>query len=401
MKPKILLLENIHSVARDLFLQNGYEVEAMKTALSPAALIDKLKGFQVVGVRSKTAVPAEVFEKAGHLFAMGCFCVGTSHVDLDAAKGRGVPVFNAPFANTRSVAEMVISHIVALARQLGQRNVEMHQGVWNKKSEGCYEVRGKTLGIIGYGNIGTQVSALAEALGLRVVFYDVLSKLTIGNAKQYAQIEDVLRESDFVTLHVPETALTRNMIGTEELKLMKRGAYLINASRGMVVEIPALAETLRSGHLAGAAIDVFPEEPEANNKPFASPLVGLTNVILTPHIGGATEEAQSNIGREVASSLIRHISEGCTDGSVNFPIVHTTPVVNGCHRLLNIHRNVPGVLKDINQIVSSSGANIQSQNLATDPHVGYLVMDFDRPLPADCVRQIDSLKTVLRTRTVA
>jgi D-3-phosphoglycerate dehydrogenase len=400
MTPKILLLENIHSVARDLFLQSGFEVEALKSALSPQALIDKLKDYQVLGVRSKSAVPAAVFEKADGLIAMGCFCVGTSHVDLDSAKSRGIPVFNAPFANTRSVAEMMISHIISLARQFGQRNVEMHQGIWSKRSEGCYEVRGKTLGIIGYGNIGTQVSGLAESLGLRVIFYDVLSKLTLGNAKQYAQIEDVLRESDFVTLHVPETALTRNMIGAEELKLMKRGSYLLNASRGMVVEIPALSEALRSGHLAGAAIDVFPEEPEANTKTFASPLVGMPNVILTPHIGGATEEAQSNIGREVASSLIRHITEGCTDGSVNFPIVHTAPVAKGGHRLLNVHRNVPGVLKDINQIVSSFGANIQSQMLATDPQVGYLVMDFDRPLPAESIRQIDGLSTSLRTRTI-
>lgn len=399
--PKVLLLENIHSVARDLFLQSGFEVEMLKSALSPSALIEKLQNYQVLGVRSKTAVPAEVFERAPKMFAMGCFCVGTSHVALESAKEHGVPVFNAPFSNTRSVAEMVISHIVALSRQLGQRNVEMHQGIWNKKSDGCFEVRGKTLGIIGYGNIGSQVSHLAESLGLRVLYYDVLSKLTLGNAKPCPEIEDVLRDSDFVTLHVPATPLTEWMIGPDELKRMKKGAHLINASRGTVVNLEALAESLKSGHLGGAAIDVFPEEPEGNTKTFASPLTGLSNVILTPHIGGATEEAQSNIGREVAGSLIRHVLEGCTEGAVNVPIVHTTRAAPAGHRLLNVHRNVPGVLKDINQIVSASGANIQSQNLTTDSEIGYLVMDFDRPLTEDSVRQIDELSTSIRTRVIA
>jgi D-3-phosphoglycerate dehydrogenase len=400
-KPRVLLLENIHSVARDSFLQRGFEVEMLKTALSPEALIDKLKHFDVLGVRSKTALPRQIFEKAPNVFAVGCFCVGTSHVDLDAAKEHGVAVFNAPFSNTRSVAEMVISHIVSLARQIGQRNVEMHQGIWNKKSDGCYEVRGKTLGIIGYGNIGSQVSGLAEALGLRVIYYDVLSKLALGNAKPYPEIDEVLRESDFVTFHVPLTPLTSNMMGAEELRRMKKGAYLINASRGTVIDIPALVEVLRSGHLAGAAIDVYPEEPEGNTKTFQSPLLGLSNVILTPHIGGATEEAQSNIGREVAASLLQHMTEGATDGSVNFPIVHTQPVTQGGHRLLNMHRNVPGVLKDINEVVSSFGANIQSQNLATDPEVGYLVMDFDRPLPAESIEKIDTLETSIRTRVIS
>jgi len=399
-KPKVLLLENIHSVARDLFLQRGFEVEMLKSALSPQALVEKLKDYEVLGIRSKTSIPAEIFAKAPTFFAVGCFCVGTSHVDLDVAKAHGVPVFNAPFSNTRSVAEMVLSHIVALSRQIGQRNLEMHQGIWNKKSDGCYEVRGKTLGILGYGNIGSQISGLAESLGLRVVYYDVLSKLPLGNAKPYAEIEDVLRESDFVTLHVPLTSMTEKMIGPDEIKRMKRGAFLINASRGTVVDIPALVEAVKSGHLAGAAIDVYPEEPESNTKSFSSPLLGLPNVILTPHIGGATEEAQSNIGREVANSLIRHMTEGSTEGSVNFPIVYTQPVAMARHRLLNVHRNVPGVLKDINQIVSSSGANIQSQNLATDPEVGFLVMDFDRPLPAESIRQIDELETSIRTRII-
>jgi D-3-phosphoglycerate dehydrogenase / 2-oxoglutarate reductase len=399
-RPKVLLLENIHSVARDLFVEWGFQVDLLESALNPQALIEKLKDYDVLGVRSKTAVPAEVFEKASRLFALGCFCVGTSHVNLESAAEHGTPVFNAPFSNTRSVAEMTISNIISLARQIGQRNVEMHKGVWNKRSDGCYEVRGKTLGIIGYGNIGFQVSGLAEALGMRVIYYDVLSKLTLGNAKQYPELESVLRESDFVTFHVPATPRTKNLVNADSLKLMKRGSYLINASRGSVVDIEALVEAVKSGHIAGAAIDVYPKEPESNSKNFESPLLGLPNVTLTPHIGGATEEAQSNIGREVASSLIRHMAEGSTDGSINVPIVRTSPIAPGCHRLLNVHRNVPGVLKDINQIVSASGANIQSQNLATDPHVGFLVMDFDRALPAESIGQIEKLATSIRTRVI-
>lgn len=399
-KYKVLLLENIHTVARDLFVQEGFDVETSKSALTPDALKEKLKGVHVLGIRSKTSVPGAVLAVAPSVFAVGCFCVGTGNVQLDAAKDHGVVVFNAPFSNTRSVAEMMISHVVALARQIGQRNIEMHKGIWNKKSDGCHEVRGKTLGIVGYGNIGTQVSHLAEAMGLRVIYYDVLSKLTLGNAKQYADLEALLAESDFVTLHVPATPLTNGMIGAEEIKAMKKGACLLNASRGTVVDVDALADAVRAGHLGGAAIDVYPEEPEGNTDAFKSPLLGLPNVILTPHIGGATEEAQSSIGREVATTLIRHIAEGATEGAVNFPIVHTTPPSKNVHRLLNVHRNVPGVLKDINRIVSSSGANIQSQTLATDPQVGHLVMDFDRALPADSVKEIETLAASIRTRMI-
>jgi D-3-phosphoglycerate dehydrogenase len=399
-KQKILLLENIHTVARDLFAQQGFDVETAKSALTADALKDKLRGVHVLGIRSKTSVSREIVAAAPSLYAVGCFCVGTGNVDLEAAKEHGIVVFNAPFSNTRSVAELTISHVVALARQIGPRNLEMHRGVWNKKSDGCHEVRGKTLGIVGYGNIGTQVSHLAEAMGLRVIYYDVVSKLTLGNAKQYADLEALLKESDFVTLHVPATPITTNMIGAEELKLMKKGAYLLNASRGTVVDIEALANALKEGHLAGAAVDVYPEEPEGNTDAFRSPLMGLNNVILTPHIGGATEEAQSSIGREVATTLIRHVLEGATEGAVNFPVVHTSPPVETAHRLINVHRNVPGVLKDINRIVSSSGANIQSQTLATDPQVGHLVMDFDRALPAECVKEIETLPASIRTRTI-
>ena len=397
---KVLLLENIHAVARDLFIQAGFEVEHQKGALSPAELEAKMQDFDAIGVRSKTAVPPSVFAKKSRTLTIGAFCVGTNHLATDDAKLAGVPVFNAPFSNTRSVAEMTLSNIISLSRQIGSRNVEMHQGKWNKKSDGCFEVRGKTLGIVGYGNIGTQISAMAEAIGMRVVFYDVLSKLPLGNAKPYADLKELLSNSDFITLHVPETELTNQMIGPEELKTMKKGAYLINASRGVVIQIPALVEALKSGHLAGAAIDVFPEEPANNSEPFKSPLLGLPNVILTPHIGGATEEAQSNIGREVATSMIRFLETGSTETAFNMPVAAVAPRKKG-HRLINVHRNVPGVLKDINEIIASSGANIESQNLATDPQVGYLVMTFDKALPDQVISKINALGASIRTRLIS
>ena len=395
---RVLLLENIHAIARDLFLQEGFEVETLKVALSPEALIEKLQGFDLLGVRSKTQVPAQVFEKAPNLIAMGCFCVGTNHVELGTAKRQGIPVFNAPFSNTRSVAEMTISNVIALARQIGNRNIEMHQGIWNKISAGCFEVRGKTLGIVGYGNIGTQVSAIAEALGMRVVFYDVISKLPLGNAKPMPDLEHLLRESDFVTFHVPSTNLTRDLIGEEEIRMLSKGSYVLNASRGDVIRIEALAAALRDGHLAGAAVDVFPFEPESNGKDFATALRGLSNVILTPHIGGATEEAQGNIGREVAAALIRHAKLGSTEGAVNFPAVLPPALLGTRHRLLNIHRNVPGVLSEINAVVSGLGANILAQHLATDAEVGYLVMDFDRELPDGAIQKIEHIGAAIRTR---
>jgi D-3-phosphoglycerate dehydrogenase len=396
-KVRVLLVENIHAIARDLFLQGGFEVETLKQALSPEALVEKLAEVDVLGVRSKTSIPAQVFERSPHLMAVGCFCVGTNHVDLEAAKRTGVAVFNAPFSNTRSVAEMTISNVVALSRQIGQRNVELHQGIWNKKSDGCFEVREKTLGIVGYGNIGTQVSAMAEAMGMRVVFYDIQSKLPLGNAKPMPDLGHLLQEADFVTLHVPATPLTQWMMGAEEIAQMKPGSYLLNASRGNVVVIEALAEALQQKKLAGAAVDVFPVEPEGNGPGFQTPLRGIPNVILTPHIGGATEEAQGNIGREVATALIRHLQIGSTEGAVNLPTV-AAPSVSGGHRLLNLHRNVPGVLSEINQAVAGSGANILSQHLATDPEVGYLIMDFDRELPGAVLERIRNLSASMRTR---
>lgn len=399
-KLRVLLLENIHPLARELFNSEGYEVETLATALKPDELKSKIKGFHILGIRSKTQVTEEVLAAADSLLTLGCFCIGTNQVDLDAAKRRGIAVFNAPFGNTRSVAELVIAEIIALARQLGQRSMEVHQGTWNKVSTQCFEVRAKTLGIVGYGNIGSQLSTLAENLGMQVIFYDVLSKLPLGNAKGMNSLSDLLKVSDFVTLHVPATALTHKMIGAEQIRTMKKGAYLINASRGTVIDIPALTAALKSGHLAGAAIDVYPEEPESNVKDFKTELQGLPNVILTPHIGGATEEAQANIGAEVPVSLIRFTKSGSTTRSVNFPVVDQTPSP-GAHRIINIHRNVPGVLRQINQIISDTGANIQAQALSTDAEIGYLVLDTDKPFPPESVARIEKMDASIRTRVLS
>ena len=394
---KVLLLENIHPLAHEAFKNEGFQVETLSSALNTADLKEKIRDVHVLGIRSKTQVTEEVLQEAKRLLTLGCFCIGTNQVDLKAAKVRGVPVFNAPFGNTRSVAEMTIAEIITLARQLSQRSMEMHQKVWKKISTGCYEVRSKTLGIIGYGHIGSQVSTLAESLGMRVLYYDIISKLPLGNAKGCHSLSTLLKESDFVTLHVPATAQTHKMIDAPELKLMKKGSYLINASRGTVVEISALADALKSGHLAGAAIDVFPEEPESNSTSFVTPLQGLSNVMLTPHIGGATEEAQANIGTEVPAALIRFVNSGSTHGAFQFPLVDL-PLTAESHRILNIHKNVPGVLKEINRIVSDLGANIQAQTLATDEDIGYLVLDTDRALSLEVKTAIESLKASIKTR---
>ena len=398
-KKRVLLLENIHALARDLFIQSGYEVELQKSAWTESELKSKLKDYDVLGIRSKTQLTKGVLEAAKHLETIGCFCVGTNQVDLATANSLGIPVFNAPFSNTRSVAEMVIGEIVMLSRQLGTRNNEMHRGVWNKRSDKCFEVRGKTLGIVGYGNIGTQVSNLAESMGMRVVFYDIVSKLPLGNAKPMPSFSDLLKESDIITLHVPETTFTHEMLGAEELKLMKQGAFVINASRGTVVHLPSLLEKLKSGHIGGAAIDVFPVEPEGNTEGFKTELQNLNNVVLTPHIGGATEEAQGNIGREVASLLITFLKDASTQMCVNFPRIDLYKDPKN-HRLINIHKNVPGVLKDINRIISESGANIQAQALSTDAHIGYLIIDLDQPIQNEMLSQINGLKTSIRTRLI-
>jgi len=394
---KVLLLENIHPLAYEAFKSEGFQVEALTIALSPAQLKEKIRDVHVLGIRSKTHVTAEVLAEAKRLLTVGCFCIGTNQVDLDAAKIKGIPIFNAPFGNTRSVAEMTLAEIIMLSRQLAQRSLEMHQKTWKKISNGCYEVRGKTLGIVGYGHIGSQVSTLAENLGMKVLYFDIVSKLPLGNAKVCNTLNELLRDSDFVTLHVPQTPQTVRMMGIDQFRMMKKGAYLINASRGTVVQIPALVEALKTGHLAGAAIDVFPEEPESNCNTFLTELQGLSNVILTPHIGGATEEAQANIGTEVPAALIRFVNSGSTAGAHRFPQVDLAPNQEA-HRILNVHKNVPGVLREINRIVAELGVNIQAQTLATDPDIGYLVLDTDKALSQEVKNAIESLKTSIKTR---
>ncbi len=394
---KVLLLENIHDTALDAFKREGFSVERLKKALSPKELAEALADVHVLGIRSKTQVSKEALVNARRLLTLGCFCIGTNQVDLASTRDHGTPVFNAPFSNTRSVAELVIAEIIALSRQLCDRSREVHEGQWRKISDGSHEVRGKTLGIVGYGHIGTQVGVLAEMLGLRVLYYDVLTRMPHGNNKPMTSLSELLAQSDYVTMHVPATTQTREMIGATELALMKKGAFLLNLSRGTVVTIAALAEAIKSGHIGGAAVDVYPEEPESNSDGFSSPLRGLPNVILTPHVGGSTEEAQAAIGQEVSTSLIKYVNSGATTGAVNFPQIELPPEP-GTHRILNVHKNVPGVLRDINRIVSDLEANIHAQVLSTDQSVGYLMMDLDQDVSDAVRREISALGTNIRTR---
>ena len=338
-----------------------------------------------------------MLEAGKNLLGVGAFCIGTNQIDLETANRLGIPVFNSPFSNTRSVAELVISEIVALSRHLGDRSREIHEGKWRKTAAGSFEVRGKTVGIIGYGHIGSQVGVLAENMGMRVVSYDIRTTLPMGNNRAVGSLDELFDEADFVTLHVPETPETRMMIGKAELAAMKKGACLLNLSRGSVVDIAALADALKAKHIGGAAIDVYPEEPEGNTDDFKTPLQGLPNVILTPHIGGSTLEAQANIGREVGTSLIRLTNAGATTGAVNFPQIELPPK-RETHRVLNVHKNVPGVLSDINKIVSEKSANIMGQVLSTDPNIGYLIMDLDKEVAGDVNTAIAALPASIKTR---
>lgn len=396
-KIKVLLLEGVHPNADELFSKEGFQIESLKNSPPLPELIEKVKSAHVLGIRSKTQIPDAVLKEAKKLLTLGCFCIGTNQVDLLSANRHGIPVFNAPFSNTRSVAEMVLAEMIFLARQLGDRSREVHEGVWKKVASSCFEVRGKTLGIVGYGHIGSQVGVLAESLGLRVIYFDVIPKLAIGNARACATLDELLEKSDFVTLHVPELSSTKGMVGAAQIAKMKKGAYLLNASRGSVVDVSALSKALKEGRVGGAAVDVYPEEPAGNNEKFISELQGLPNVILTPHIGGSTEEAQAAIGVEVATSLIRFINEGATTGAVNFPRIEM-PNDPGAHRILNIHKNVPGVLKNINRIVSDLNANIRRQTLSTDQEIGYLIMDLDHDVSTQVKDAVEALSTSIRTR---
>jgi D-3-phosphoglycerate dehydrogenase / 2-oxoglutarate reductase len=400
-RPKVLLLEAIHPVAREQLEREGFDVELTQGSLKEAELIERLVGVGVLGIRSKTQVTPKVLAAAEDLYAVGAFCIGTNQIALDAAMKRGVAVFNAPYSNTRSVAELVIAEIVMLSRQLGDRSMEMHKGQWRKVASGAHEVRGKTLGVVGYGHIGTQVGILAEMMGMRVVFFDVATKLPLGNTRACTTLEQMLEQSDFVTLHVPETPQTRGLFAARQLSAMRKGACLINASRGTVVDLGALAEALRSGQVAGAAVDVYPEEPEANSSDgFLSPLQGLKNVILTPHIGGSTLEAQESIGTEVATSLVKYVRAGTTTASVNFPNVELARTPN-THRVMNVHENVPGVLRDINRIVSDTGANIAAQVLSTNSDIGYLIMDFESEVGGTLTEAMKKLPTTIQAKFVA
>lgn len=373
----ILLLEGISQTAVDLLKAAGYtNVTLLKTALEGEALKEAVKGVHMIGIRSRTRLTDEVFEAADKLIAVGCFSVGTNQVDLAAARVRGIPVFNAPFSNTRSVAELVIGEIVMLLRRIFDRSVSAHQGGWDKSADRSFEVRGKTLGIVGYGNIGSQLSNLAEGMGMRVIFHDLTDKLRHGNTEPAGGLDDLLAQSDVVSLHVPENASTHMMIGERELRAMKKGAYLINNARGTVVDLDALAAALKDGHLAGAAVDVFPKEPKSNNEKFVSPIQGLPNVILTPHIGGSTEEAQERIGSEVARKLVDWSDIGATVGAVNFPQVQL-PARPAGTRFMHVHLNRPGMLNRLNTLFSNRGLNIAAEYLQTEGEVGYVVIEAD------------------------
>jgi D-3-phosphoglycerate dehydrogenase / 2-oxoglutarate reductase len=376
-KTKLLLLENVNDSAVELLASSGFsDIERLPKALEGEPLRKAVKAISMLGIRSRTMLTQEVFAAADRLTAVGCFSVGTNQVDLDAARKRGIPVFNAPFSNTRSVAELVIGEIVMLLRQIFPRSVAAHGGGWDKSAAGSREVRGRTLGIVGYGNIGSQLSTLAEAMGMRVIYFDRTDKLRHGNTEPVDRLETLLAQSDIVSLHVPETPETYNMIGAQELRLMKPGALLINNSRGTVVDLDALAAALREGHLAGAAIDVFPVEPSSNSERFQSPVQGLKNVILTPHIGGSTEEAQERIGREVARKLIDYYINGSTMGAVNFPQVQLHERAHGA-RFSHVHHNVPGMLRRLNEVFLQRDINIAAQYLETDSEIGYVVLDLD------------------------
>ena len=400
-KIKILLLEGIHPTAVEAFRSDGYTgIEYHPKSLSKAALIESIRDAYFVGIRSATELTAEIIDQAQRLTGIGCFCIGTNQVDLDTAQMRGIPVFNAPFSNTRSVAELVLAEIILLLRGIPERNAGAHRGGWLKTATGSREARGKTLGIVGYGHIGTQVGLLAESLGMQVLYYDTETKLALGNARPVSSLDALLEIADVVTLHVPETPQTAGMITAGRLALMKKGAGLINASRGTVVDIDALADALKSKHLAGAAIDVFPTEPKTAADEFVSPLRGFDNVLLTPHVGGSTEEAQQNIGLEVAEKLIKYSNNGTTLSAVNFPEV-SLPEHPGKHRLLHIHRNQPGVLSAINAIFSEERINITGEYLQTNTKIGYVVIDVETDERAEALelkRRLDEVDGTLRTR---
>jgi len=399
-KIKILLLENISDSAVEELNASGYaEIKRLSGALSEADLIKEIKGIHILGIRSKTRVTENVLQKADKLLAVGAFCIGINQVDLQVATKKGIAVFNAPYSNTRSVAELIIGLCVMLIRKITDKNIAAHQGVWLKEAKGSFELRGKTLGIIGYGNIGSQVSVMAEALGMNVVYYDVLTKLPHGNAKQIRDLKELLKQSNIVTLHVPSDATTRNMINEKTLGEMQKGSIFLNYSRGDVVDLNALKKFIDSGKISGAAIDVFPEEPEKNGDEFSSDLQNLRNVILTPHIGGSTEEAQANIGLDVTAKLINYTELGTSNGSHTVPELNLPPQA-GTHRILHIHENIPGVLGEINSKLFEKGINILGQYLKTNDEIGYVILDIDTELSKEAFEILKKVRGTIKTRMV-
>ncbi len=397
-KIKILLLEGLHPSTVEVFKQAGYNnIEYHKGSLADDELREAIKDAHFVGIRSRTQLSDDVFAVANKLIAVGCFCIGTNQVDLKSATRRGIPVFNAPFSNTRSVAELVLGEILLLLRGIPEKNAKAHRGEWFKSADASFEARGKRLGIIGYGHIGTQLGILAENLGMRVYYYDIENKLSLGNATQVPSMTELLNKCDVISLHVPETPETKNMMGADEFARMKPGAIFINAARGTVVEIDALCSALESKHIAGAAIDVFPVEPKTNNDPFESPLMQYDNVLLTPHIGGSTQEAQENIGLEVAGKLVKYSDNGSTLSAVGFPEV-SLPELRECSRLLHIHQNRPGILNQITAIFADDGINIAAQFLQTGPEIGYVVIDVETEHAPQALQKLKAIEGTIRAR---
>jgi D-3-phosphoglycerate dehydrogenase len=397
---KALLLENIHPEAERLLTERGIEISTAKGAMDEAELAGALDGVQLLGIRSKTQVTRAVLEAAPDLVAVGAFCIGTNQIDLASAAERGVVVFNAPFSNTRSVVELAVAEIISMARHLTDKNASMHAGVWDKSAKGAHEVRGRTLGIVGYGNIGSQLSVVAEALGMRVYFYDIADKLALGNAQRCASLEELLSKAETISLHVDGRAGNAGLFGAREFATMRPRSLFLNLCRGFVVDHEALRENLLSGHIAGAAVDVFPEEPKTEGDPFTSSLQGLSNVILTPHIGGSTQEAQEDIGRFVAGKLRDFVASGTTTMSVNVPQVQPTEAVPGRCRILHVHHNVPGVLATVNGVLADSQVNIEGQTLSTHGDLGYVVTDIAGPLPAELVEKLQNLDETVRLRII-
>jgi len=395
---RILLLENISETAYRLLRDAGYsDIRRIGEALGEERLMEEIRDVHLLGIRSKTQVTERVLRKANRLQAIGCFCIGVNQVDLKAAMQHGVAVFNAPYSNTRSVAEMVIGSSIMLIRRIPDKNRAAHDGIWMKDAKGSYELRGKTMGIVGYGNIGTQVSVLAEALGMKVVFHDIVTKLPLGNASACRSLKDLVIQSDIVTLHVPETSQTRNLVNKGLLKHFKKGSILLNLARGEVVDLEALRKSMEDGVVGGAAVDVFPWEPEKNGDRFETPLQGMPNVLLTPHIGGSTEEAQQNIGEDVSRKLLQYLDMGVSTGSHSVPPL-SLPPQEGAHRILHIHRNVPGVLSEINTTLSENRINILGQYLKTNDEIGYVVLDLDKKLSSDAAKLLKEVKETLKVR---